>query len=132
MLDTDSAPAIRSVLLETTKFGDKYTPCGELDSRKRAAFKQALEGSKLDDVKVTRQAAGLVWDRYEVQAELKLPAIKLTLPDQDVCVKQASDLFLKRCVAWAKQDFIVSTAAVKLPFAARVNPGAGQTPPAPG
>jgi hypothetical protein len=107
--------------LELTKFEDKYSPCGEMDSRKRAAFKQALEGAKLDDVKAAMQQAGLVWDRYEVRATLKLPAVKLALPDQDVCTKHAGSLWDKHCVAWAKQDFTVSTAAVTLPLVARVD-----------
>lgn len=121
-LDTSKAvTAARSALLETTKFENKYTPCGELDSRKRAAFKQALEGAKLDDVKPARQEAGLVWDRYEVRATLKLPAIKSTLPDQDVCTKEGGGFFNKHCVAWAKQDFAVSTQGVALPLVARVD-----------
>jgi hypothetical protein len=121
-LDTDKAvSAARSALLETVKFENKHTPCGELDSRRRAAFKQALEGAKLDGVKSTRQEAGLAWDRYEVQATLKLPGVNLTLPDQDVCTKQDRDLFLRGCVAWAKQDFKVATQAVALPLVAHVD-----------
>ena len=121
-LDTGKAiSAARSALRETTKFENKHTPCGELDSRRRVAFKQALEGAKLDVVKSTRQEPGLAWDRYEVTATLKLPAVKLTLTNQDVCTKQDRDLFLRRCVAWAKQDFTVATQAVTLPLVAHVD-----------
>ena len=121
-LDTDKAVlAARSALFQTTKFENKYTPCGALDSRKRAAFTQALEGAKLDDVEQTRQGTGLAWDRYELRSTLKLPAVKLNLPDQDVCTKQDRDLFLQRCLAWAKQDFTVVTNAVTLPLVVRVD-----------
>ncbi len=121
-LDTEKAvSAARSALLETTKFENEHTPCGELDSRRRAAFKQALESAKLDGVKSTRHEAGLAWDRYEVQATLKLPEVNLTLTDQDVCTKQYRDLFRQRCVAWAKQDFKVTTRAVALLLVAQVD-----------
>lgn len=121
-LDMDKAvSAARVALLQTTKFENKHTPCGALDSRRRAAFKEALEGAKFDDVKSARQEAGLGWDRYEVQATLKLPAVRLALRDHDVCTKQDRDLFLSRCVAWVKQDFTVATQAVSLPLVARVD-----------
>jgi len=121
-LDTEPAVSTaRSLLLALTKFDNKYSPCGEMDSRKRAAFKQAIDSAKLDDVTATRQTSGLAWDRYEVRATLKLPAVKLTLPDQDVCTKHAGSLWDKHCAAWAKQDFAVSTSAITLPLVARVD-----------
>lgn len=117
----DAAAAVRAVLIATTKVENKYTPCGGLDSRKLAAFTQALEGAKLAEVKPTRQHPGLVWDRHEVRATLKIPALKLNLPDQDVCTKDDRDIFFKRCLAWAKQDFTVATQAVTLPLVARID-----------
>lgn len=117
--------AIRArVVAETKKrFEERRGACGQssLTAGQRALLAKALEAAKFSITGSRLVRADIVWDRYEVDAAMALPAGEQEFVKEKVCAKEKREFLSTRCVAWKERDYSATTKAATVQLVAQVD-----------